>query len=270
MCGAPVLAFHMTTLNTTPPISEVTALAAAAAATPSFRPLYEQIKLLLTQSLVAGEWKPGEPIPSEIELAARYGVSQGTVRKAIDALAAEHILLRRQGKGTYVASHNTPTHQYRFLRMQSDDGDTDAPTTEWVSVERVRVAADVAAALSLRVGATAHHITRVLRFAGKPIIFDEIYLAAALFPGLTRARLEESKGSIYSFLELAYGVRMIRGEEQIKAVAADRALAKYLNVPTGTPLLSVDRIAYTYGDKPVEWRRGMCLTHGFSYRNELA
>jgi len=85
--------------------------------TPSFRPLYEQIKILLTQSLVAGEWKPGEAIPSEMELASRFRVSQGTVRKAIDELASEHILLRRQGKGTFVASHSEPSYQYRFLRV---------------------------------------------------------------------------------------------------------------------------------------------------------
>src|ERR1700736_4170987 len=91
--------------------------------TPSFRPLYEQIKILLTQSLVAGEWKPGEAIPSEIELAARFRVSQGTVRKAIDELASEHILVRRQGKGTYVASHNEPSYQYRFLRVTPDSGE---------------------------------------------------------------------------------------------------------------------------------------------------
>ena len=84
---------------------------------PSFRPLYEQIKILLTQSLVAGEWKPGEAIPSEFDLAARFGVSQGTVRKAVDELAAEHIVIRRQGKGTYVASHSEPSWQYRFLRV---------------------------------------------------------------------------------------------------------------------------------------------------------
>ena len=75
-------------------------------APPSFRPLYEQIKVLLTQSLIAGEWHPGEAIPSEQELAQRFKVSQGTVRKAIDELAAENILIRRQGKGTFVATHN--------------------------------------------------------------------------------------------------------------------------------------------------------------------
>src|SRR5712671_5813613 len=94
-----------------------------ASSTPSRRPLYEQIKILLTQSLVAGEWKPGEAIPSEMVLASRFSVSQGTVRKAIDELASEHILMRRQGKGTFVASHNEPSYRYRFLRVTPDTGE---------------------------------------------------------------------------------------------------------------------------------------------------
>src|SRR5437868_7695846 len=97
------------------------------ATTPAFRPLYEQIKMLLTNSLVAGEWKPGEAIPSEMDLAARYHVSQGTVRKAIEELAAEAILTRRQGKGTFVASHSEPSYQYRFLRLEPDSGERGNP-----------------------------------------------------------------------------------------------------------------------------------------------
>ena len=73
---------------------------------PAFQPLYRQIKTLITRSLVSGEWRPGEPIPSEMELASRYSVSQGTVRKALDALAAENIVVRRQGRGTFVAEHD--------------------------------------------------------------------------------------------------------------------------------------------------------------------
>src|SRR4029077_13524263 len=96
------------------------------AVTPSFRPLYEQIKILLTQSLVAGEWKPGESIPSEMELAARFRVSQGTVRKAIDELAAENLVVRRQGKGTFVATHAEQHVRYRFLKLMPDSGDRDS------------------------------------------------------------------------------------------------------------------------------------------------
>src|SRR6202171_1701992 len=122
-------------------------------AAPSFRPLYEQIKILLTQSLVAGEWKPGEAIPSEIELAARFRVSQGTVRKAIDELASENILLRRQGKGTFVASHNEPAYQYRFRRVTPDSGEKLNPQHQFFGLERGKAAGDVAHPVGLKPGA---------------------------------------------------------------------------------------------------------------------
>ena len=240
------------------------------ATTPSFRPLYEQIKILLTQSLVAGEWKPGEAIPSEIELAARFRVSQGTVRKAIDELASEHILMRRQGKGTFVASHSEPSYQYRFLRVTPDSGEKLHPKNLFFGLERGKAGVDVAHALGLKAGAPVMQFKRVMSFAGRPMILDDIVFAAGQFPGLTLAELEEFAGSVYSFYETVFGVRMIRAEERLRAVAADNFAAAHLKVSQGTPLLCVDRIAFTYGDKPVEWRRGLCLTDGFSYYNELS
>ena len=89
---------------------------------PAFSPLYQQIKGLILQGLQTGEWKPGEGIPSEMELAARYRVSQGTVRKAIDELANNNLLVRRQGKGTFVATHAEQQVQYRFLKLMPDLG----------------------------------------------------------------------------------------------------------------------------------------------------
>ncbi len=250
--------------------SELNLAAPAQALGPSFRPLYDQIKILLTQSLIAGEWKPGDAIPSEFELAARYRVSQGTVRKAIDALAAENILIRRQGKGTFVATDTEPNIQYRFLRIIANTGEKHHPKTRFIDVKRGKASSEMARVLDIKAGAPVTSIHRVLVFAGKPLILDEIVLATALFPALTLAKIEESKGSIYSFLETAYGLRMIRAEERLRAVAADEFAARELEIALETPLLSVDRIAFTYGDKPVEWRRGLCLTDGYSYYNELA
>jgi GntR family transcriptional regulator len=207
-----------------------------------------------------------------MELAARFQVSQGTVRKAIDALAGENILIRRQGKGTFVATHTEPKHQYRFLRIIPDTGDKNKihPTTIFIDVKRGKASAEVAVALDLKPGAPVTAIRRLLVFADTPIILDELVLSSVLFPNLTIEKIRESRGSIYSFLETGYGQRMIRAEERLRAVAADKFAAGHLRVPIGTPLLSVDRIAYTYGDKPVEWRRGLCLTEGYSYYNELA
>jgi GntR family transcriptional regulator len=239
------------------------------AATPSFRPLYEQIKVLLTNSLVAGEWKPGEAIPSEMELAERYHVSQGTVRKAIDSLAAEKILTRRQGKGTFVASHSEPAYQYRFLRMKPDSGERVHPVNTFFGLEHGRASEEVARALGLARFAPVMSFKRLMSFGGRPIILDEIVFAATQFPGFTLAELEYFHGSVYSFYETVFGVRMIRAHEGLKAVSADSVAAAHLLVEPGRPLLRVDRVAYTYGDKPVEWRRGLCVTDGFSYLNEL-
>src|SRR6187402_480675 len=117
---------------------------------PAFSPLYQQIKDLILQSLQAGEWKPGEAIPSEMDLAVRYRVSQGTVRKAIDELAAENLVVRRQGKGTFVATHAEQHVQYRFLKLVPDAGDpnTEGPAERTiVDCKRLRASADVARAL---------------------------------------------------------------------------------------------------------------------------
>ena len=239
------------------------------ASTPDRRPLYEQIKMLLTNSLVAGEWKPGEAIPSEMDLAARYRVSQGTVRKAIEELAAEAILTRRQGKGTFVASHNEPSYQYRFLRMRPDSGDPVHPVNLFFGLERQEASPEVARALALDEGEAVVSFKRVMSFGGRPSILDEIAFAAARFPGFTLAELEDFHGSVYSFYETVFGVRMIRAEERLRAVGADSVAAAHLKVGAGTALLRVDRVAYTYGDQPVEWRRGHCVTEHFSYFNEL-
>ncbi len=237
---------------------------------PSFRPLYDQIKILLTQSLIAGEWKPGEAIPSETELAQRFAVSQGTVRKAIDQLSAENILIRRQGKGTFVATHTAPQHQYRFLRIFGNNGDKHHPTTRFIDVRKGKANANAARLLDVKIGTPVLTIRRVLIFAGRPHILDEVVVSAALFPNLTLELAESSKGSLYSFFETSYDIRMIRAEERLSAVAADGFAARELGVAVGSPLLAIDRIAFTYGDKPVEWRRGLVNTDGYAYFNELA
>ena len=204
------------------------------ATTPSFRPLYEQIKILLTQSLVAGEWKPGEAIPSEMDLAERFRVSQGTVRKAIDEVAAENLLVRRQGKGTFVASHSEPSYQYRFLRVTPDSGEKLHPKNLFFGLERGKASGDAARALDLKPGSPVIQFKRVMSFAGRPMILDDIVFAASQFPGLTLAELEEFAGSVYSFYETVFGVRMIRAEERLRAVAADGFAAAHLRIAPGT------------------------------------
>ena len=247
--------------------------ALAAEGTPAFSPLYQQIKDLLTRSLQGGEWLPGQAIPSEMELAARYRVSQGTVRKAVDELATENLLVRRQGKGTFVATHAEAQTQYRFLRLVGDGASAGAPAAalqrQLLHCRRARAPSDVARALGLRSGDSVVEVRRVLLAEGQPVVLDDIALPGALFKGLTAERLSEWKGPMYRLFEAEFGVRMIRADEKLRAVAADEVQARVLHVAPGAPLLSVERIAFTYGDKPVELRRGLYRTDRHHYRNQL-
>ena len=236
---------------------------------PSFRPLYEQIKVLLTQSLIAGEWHPGEAIPSEMELAARFKVSQGTVRKAVDELASENILIRRQGKGTFVATHNEENMKLRFLRLTASDGKKEQLDNQLLEFSRGKAVGEVARQLDLKVGTATIEVKRLLSFSNRPLIHDHIIIPASPFKGLSGIRIQENKGSMYSMYEAQYGIRMIRAEERLRAVAADVTVAKPLGLLVGAPLLSIERISYTYGDKPMEWRLGLCVTDDHHYRNEL-
>ncbi len=236
---------------------------------PTFSPLYRQIKEVMIRSLEAGEWGPGDAIPSEGELATRFSVSQGTVRKAIDEMAAENLLVRRQGKGTFVATHSDPRLFYRFLRLVPDvRGKTQAVSDPLVCELRV-ADEEVAAALQVAVGQSVVYVERLLRFNDVPVVFDRIYLVEDLFSGLTLDRLRAGEKSLYSLFEADYGVRMINAEERLRAVAADDYSAGLLRVSIGQPLLLVERTAFTYGNKPVEWRRGLYLTTEHYYRNEL-
>ncbi|RYF74865.1 MAG: GntR family transcriptional regulator [Comamonadaceae bacterium] len=245
---------------------------AGSAATPSFSPLYRQIKGLILQGLQAGEWKPGDPIPSEMDLAARFRVSQGTVRKAIDELAVENLVVRRQGRGTFVATHAEQQVQYRFLKLVPDSGEIDADgpaERSIVDCRRQRASAEVARALAMRAGDAVLQVRRVLAYAGVPTILEDIWLPGAAFKGLTAERLRASHGPMYALFETEFGVRMVRAEEKIRAVLPSADAAALLEVAPQTPLLSVERIAYTYHDSPMEWRRALYRTERRHYRNEL-
>ena len=259
--------------NTTPAAPEApAAISGSGQGTPAFSPLYQQIKGLILQSLQAGEWKPGEAIPSEIELAARFRVSQGTVRKAIDELAADNLVVRRQGKGTFVATHAEQHVQYRFLRLLPDTGDASEEGPAQRSIidcKRVRASADVARALQLRTGDAVLQARRVLAFAGTPTILEDIWLPGQAFKGLTAQQMASYPGPTYAMFEIDFGVRMVRAEEKLRAVLPDTAQARLLGVDCATPLLSVERIAYTYNDVPMELRRGLYRTDTHHYRNAL-
>ena len=232
-------------------------------------PLYEEVKKKITQSLIQGEWVPGEAIPSEIELANIYDVSQGTVRKAIDDLTSESILVRRQGKGTYVATHNEENIQLRFLRLTSNFGLKEKLDNQLISFSKEKATNKLAKILNINPASTIINLKRILTFNEKPLILDVIKIPAQSFRGLTAEMVIEKKGSMYRMYEADFGIRMLRADEKIKAVTANSESASLLNVKENFPLLSVERLSYTYDNKPLEWRLGLCVTDNHFYLSEL-
>ena len=123
--------------------------------------------------------------------------------------------------------------------------------------------------LDLKAGASIIEIKRLLTFSGRPLIYDHIVVPASPFKGLSGSRVEEKNGSMYSMYESEFGIRMIRAEERLKAVGASGEVAVALGLKNGEPLLSIERVSFTYGDKPMEWRLGLCITDNHHYMNEL-
>jgi len=244
-------------------------LASNATGAAAFSPLYQQIKDLLVRALDRGDWKPGEAIPSETELALRFQVSQGTVRKAVDELASENLLIRRQGKGTFVSTHHEARVRFRFLRLAPNLGEPQPAESQILDCRRIRSSAEIARALDLKAGDPVVAIRRLLSFAGVPTVVDDIFLPGALFKGLTADLLNGYSGPLYGFLETEFGISMVRAEEKLRAVSADHGMSTLLAIPKDTPMLKVDRISFTYADRPVELRVGHYVTDRYHYRNSL-
>ena len=238
-------------------------------APPRFQPLYQQIKAAIVQGIEAGEWAPGQMIPSELDLARRFSVSQGTVRKAVEALAAENLLARRQGKGTYVSSHQEAKAQFRFLRLRPDSGPATQPESHILDCRRLRAPGDIARALSIRAGESVLFIRRLLTFDEQPVVLDDIWLAGEEFRQLTAERLANHSGQLYAVLETELGTTMIHAREKLRAVCAGEDQAARLGVAPGYPLLLVERVTLTFNGRAVELRRGLCRTDHHHYANEL-
>ncbi|MBJ7379200.1 MAG: GntR family transcriptional regulator [Polynucleobacter sp.] len=236
----------------------------------SFSPLYQQIKDLLMTSLQSGEWKPGDLIPSEMDLAARFQVSQGTVRKAIDSLAADNLLTRRQGKGTYVASHQEINKEYRFLRLVSDANAPLVLQNQFLSCKSVKALSWIARALKIQTGDSVIQIERIQLAQGKPIVLEEIWLLSSRFKGISLDELNRWPTSLYAFFESEFSTHMVRAEEKIKAIEADLHVSSRLGISQGTALLQVERLSFTYGNKPVELRLAKYHTSQQHYANLLS
>lgn len=235
-------------------------------------PLYRGVKRSLLQAIEDGSCPPGGVLPSEWQLARSFDVAIGTVRRAVDELVAEHILVRRQGRGTFVALHNADRFLFQFFHIERGDGLREVPRVELLSFERGRLDEDddAAAALGLRASDPVLCIENRLVLQGRPVIHDRLVLPALLFKGLTEKRFRERPSTIYHLYQTGFGITVTRAHERARAAAADRTAARVLGVAPGTPVMQVRRTALTFGDKPVEFRLSTVNTSQHEYVHLLS
>jgi GntR family transcriptional regulator len=231
-----------------------------------FHPLYRQVRDVLVKRIVDGVWKPGEALPNEFDIAADLGVSQGTARKALDTLEVEKFILRRQGKGTFVASHDEARILFQFFKLVPDTGTSEFPDSRILRVEVGTANAAAALALSLRAGARIVRIERLRSIGGRICIVERILLPRSLFPGIEKRDLPNN---LYELYRAEFGVTVVRAVEKLKAVAATKRDAKHLGLKVGAPLLKIDRTGYALDGRPVEWRVSLCQTDSSHYLSDL-
>ncbi len=236
---------------------------------PLATPLYKEIKRALMEALTTGEWKPGEAIPAERRLSSRYGISIGTVRKAIDELVAENILIRQQGRGTYVASHTRDRLLFYFFHIVPHAGDKSYPDVEFVRFGRAKADAELAQHFGIAVGDPVFRARNRLRLAGKPVMIDDIAVPAARFPGLTQAQFRDRPSTIYNLYQEAFGISVVNTSERLRASLADSEFAALLDVAKGAPLLQIRRLARTYNEVTVEYRMSRVNTEHHEYWAEI-
>ena len=232
--------------------------------------LYKEVTRQMLLALSAGEWKPGEAIPAEKRLCERFAVSIGTLRKAIDELVGENILIRHQGRGTFVATHSRDQHLYRFFNVIRQDGEKSYPSLTLISFAKGTADRTACDKLGMSSNAKAFQFTNVLSLHGEPVLVDDITLPEALFAGLTDAQLRKRPNTLYNLYQAEFGLNVIRIEERLRAALASAAQARLLGIKTGAPLLEVHRVALSYNDQPVEWRVSYVNTERYEYFSMVA
>lgn len=242
----------------------------AAPALHAGRPLYLQVKDALTVNLTGGVWKPGDQLPTESELSRQFGVSEGTVRQAVIALVKEGRLTRRSGKGTFVSRPNFEHSFMRFFRFRGSIGARDPEYA--VTVLEIKVCTDIDPAIRRTLGTAANArllcIHRAIMQDGEVVCHYSSYLSKAEFGTLTRPDLENA--ALYDVLERKYGIHIVRAVETLQARASGPEDAEILGIHGGDPVIAIDRVAYTYGDRAVEVRHTIGRSDKFRYQIQLS
>jgi GntR family transcriptional regulator len=231
-----------------------------------YKPLYSQVRDILVRRLADGRWHSGEVLPSEFQLAEELGVSQGTVRKALDSMTVDRLLVRHQGRGTFVAEYDEARILFHFFKLMPDGGPAAFPTSRVFSVKESSANAKEMERLALSKKDRVIRINRVRLLEEEPAIVESISVPAALFPGLLD---QEMPNNLYGLYARAFGVKIGRARERIKAVTLNADIARRLNAAPGAAALQIDRVAQDLENRPIEWRLSICLTERIHYLSDL-
>lgn len=230
-------------------------------------PLYKRVKRSIVKGLARGEWKPGEPIPTERKLASRYDVGIATVRAAVGELVAAGVLVRMQGKGTFVAEHDE-SRIYRYFHVTRNDGGKELPRSELVWLRRNIATPEQADILRLprnEAQMAVYELRNVLCIFGDPVVVSDITVPATMFPDLSEGVIMDEGQTLYAVYQKAYGISIIGTREQLSAAIAGESIARLLNLEPGTAVLEMRRTAYTYNATPVELRSSFIRTDKYHY-----
>ena len=229
-------------------------------------PIYKVIKRQISDNLSEGKWRHGQAIPSEPLLAKRFNASIGTVRKAIGELVAENILVRQQGRGTFVTSFTRDYMLNVFFTIVEKKGRAkELPQTDLLSFRRTKADLATANELGLPRDAPVFEIHNLLRLGSEPVIFDSLRFSAALFPDMSERIFQQRESTIYALYQSRYGITVIRTEEMISAVTADTKLRDLLKLGDDAAVLKIVRTSYTYPDKAVDTRVRYVKTTKYGY-----
>ena len=209
---------------------------------------------MLAAEIADGSLKPGDQLPTEDSLIARFEVSRITVRRAIQNLVSRGLVEIKRGRGTFVAAPKI-TQELTELTGFVEDMQTlgRKPTAHLVGKKIVAVDETVAHELALTRGERAVRIHRVRLADGVPISFDETYLPLEIGKKILANNLRTEP--IFSLLERKYNIPLVEAEYKLEAVAATADVSAALRVPKGSPIFLIERTSYSTGGRPVDYER---------------
>jgi GntR family transcriptional regulator len=225
------------------------------------RPLYLQMRDVLVHKILEGQWKPGNALPNETLIAQQFGISIGTVRKALDLMEHERIVTRRQGRGTFVNDHTTANAGFPFSAIHNSDGQRITGQKRGKSSSRTLASAEEAARLGVGKGTELIRVERVREHQGKIFMTEVCLLPAKFFPLLP----EDLQGYRLSALAQRNSVILARASECVDIVLANEDNARDLEIVEGTPVLRLDRVILSDRGDPLEWRVGHCYLRNERY-----